>query len=48
MRRAGDASIGWLPQDLAIEGGKPLLDFVRAAVPGKEILDRKLAEAEAR
>ncbi|HVH99328.1 MAG TPA: ABC-F family ATP-binding cassette domain-containing protein, partial [Enhygromyxa sp.] len=39
--------IGWLPQDLVLEGGRTLLEFVRASVPGRERLDGKIVETEA-
>ncbi|MBT8493430.1 MAG: ATP-binding cassette domain-containing protein, partial [Deltaproteobacteria bacterium] len=39
-------SIGYLPQDLAIEGGQTLIDFVTGSVPGREGLDQALVEAE--
>ncbi|HTU60381.1 MAG TPA: ABC-F family ATP-binding cassette domain-containing protein, partial [Polyangiales bacterium] len=41
------ARLGYLPQDLSIEGGKPLIDFVLASVPGRSELDAQLAQAEA-
>jgi ATP-binding cassette subfamily F protein 3 len=39
--------IGWLPQDLVLEGGRSLIEFVRASVPGREQLDAKIAQTEA-
>jgi ATP-binding cassette subfamily F protein 3 len=39
--------IGWLPQDLVLEGGRSLIEFVRASVPGREQLDGKIAQTEA-
>ncbi|MEZ4402940.1 MAG: ABC-F family ATP-binding cassette domain-containing protein [Kofleriaceae bacterium] len=38
--------VGWLPQDLALAGGQPLLGFVLDSVPGRTDLDRDLAAAE--
>jgi len=38
---------GWRPQDLAMAGGKTLLDFVVSSVPGRADLVRDLANAEA-
>ena len=35
IRGARGARIGWLPQDIAIEAGKPLLEFVKSSVPGR-------------
>jgi ATP-binding cassette subfamily F protein 3 len=45
--RAKGVRIGWLPQDLAVAGGKTLLAFVVDSVPGRAQLDRDLAAAEA-
>jgi ATP-binding cassette, subfamily F, member 3 len=39
--------IGWLPQDIALEGGRSLIEFVRASVPGRERLDATIASTEA-
>jgi ATP-binding cassette subfamily F protein 3 len=39
--------IGWLPQDIALEGGRTLIEFVRASVPGRERLDGKITQTEA-
>jgi ATP-binding cassette subfamily F protein 3 len=41
------ARLGYLPQDLAIAGGKPLLEFVLSSVPGRSELDAQLAQVEA-
>ena len=41
------ARLGYLPQDLSVEGGKSLIEFVLASVPGRSELDAQLAEAEA-
>ncbi len=48
IRKANGVRVGYLPQDLAVEGGKSLLDFVVQSVPGRAELDRTIAEAEAR
>ena len=48
VRTSRGARIGWLPQDLALEGGRSLLGFVRSSVPGRAELEARLAEAEAR
>jgi ATP-binding cassette subfamily F protein 3 len=39
--------LGYLPQDIAVAGGKTLLDFVLSSVPGRADLDRQLEAAEA-
>ncbi len=39
--------IGWLPQDIALTGGRSLIEFVLASVPGREQLDGKIAQTEA-
>jgi ATP-binding cassette, subfamily F, member 3 len=44
--RARGIRIGWLPQDLAVAGGRTLRDFVLSSVPGRVELDRELADAE--
>ncbi len=41
------ARLGYLPQDLSVNGGKTLIDFVLSSVPGRSELDRQLAEVEA-
>ena len=46
MRMARGARIGWLSQDIAVEGGKGLLEFVKASVPGRAVLEAQLLEAE--
>ncbi len=39
--------IGWLPQDLVLEGGRTLLEFVLASVPGREQLGARIEQTEA-
>jgi ATP-binding cassette, subfamily F, member 3 len=39
--------IGYLPQDIEVQGGKALLEFVLTSVPGREQQAAKLAEAQA-
>jgi ATP-binding cassette subfamily F protein 3 len=39
--------LGYLPQDLAISGGKRLIEFVLSSVPGRIELDAQLAQVEA-
>jgi len=38
--------LGWLPQDIALEGGRTLGDFVLSSVPGREELDDRIVETE--
>ena len=40
------ARVGYLPQDITVRGGRPLLDFVLASVPGREALAQDIARAE--
>src|SRR5439155_21674460 len=47
VTRANGVRIGWLPQDLAIAGGRSLLDMILSSVPGRAELDDRLAAAEA-
>ncbi|HUH00519.1 MAG TPA: ABC-F family ATP-binding cassette domain-containing protein [Kofleriaceae bacterium] len=47
VQRAARVRVGYLPQDLAIEGGRTLIDFVLSSVPGREQLDEELAATEA-
>ncbi len=46
IRRAARVRIGYLPQELAVAGGRPLLEFVLSSVPGREELDQSLADCE--
>jgi ATP-binding cassette subfamily F protein 3 len=46
VTRANGVRIGWLPQDLAIAGGRSLIDMILSSVPGRAELDRRLAAAE--
>ncbi|MEM7449399.1 MAG: ABC-F family ATP-binding cassette domain-containing protein [Myxococcota bacterium] len=46
VHRGKGARIGYLPQDIALQGGKKLLDFVTESVPGKSDLTLAVAEAE--
>ncbi len=39
--------VGYLPQDVHLEGGRTLMDFVRSSVPGRATIETELAEAEA-
>jgi ATP-binding cassette subfamily F protein 3 len=47
IRFAKGAKVGWLPQDIAVEGGRTLMQLVRQSVPGRSELERHVAEAEA-
>ncbi len=47
ITRAARVRIGYLPQDIAIEGGRTLIDFVLSSVPGREELDGELLATEA-
>src|SRR5262245_30004210 len=47
VTRARGVRVGWLPQDLVIEGGRSLIDFILSSVPGRQQLDAELASAEA-
>ena len=45
--RANGVRVGWLPQDLAIAGGRSLIDMILGSVPGRADLDDRLARTEA-
>src|SRR5258705_2338932 len=47
VSRANGVRIGWLPQDLAIAGGRSLIEMILSSVPGRKELDARLAAAEA-
>jgi ATP-binding cassette, subfamily F, member 3 len=47
VTRANGVRIGWLPQDLAIAGGRSMIDMILSSVPGRAELDGRLAAAEA-
>jgi ATPase subunit of ABC transporter with duplicated ATPase domains len=38
--------IGWLPQDIALAGGRTLIEFVLASVPGREQLGGRIEQTE--
>ncbi len=42
-----EMTLGYLQQDIELEGGKSLLQFVRDSVPGRQALDSRLEEVEA-
>jgi ATP-binding cassette subfamily F protein 3 len=47
ITRANGVRVGWLPQDLAIAGGRSLINMILSSVPGRKELDAQLAAAEA-
>nr|WP_275943146.1 ABC-F family ATP-binding cassette domain-containing protein [Pseudenhygromyxa sp. WMMC2535] len=47
VTRARGLRLGYLPQDIALEGGRSLIEFIRASVPGRESLDEELIAVEA-
>ncbi len=47
VTRANGVRVGWLPQDLAIAGGRTLIDMILSSVPGRKELDSQLAATEA-
>ncbi|HWU86731.1 MAG TPA: ABC-F family ATP-binding cassette domain-containing protein [Kofleriaceae bacterium] len=47
VTRANGVRVGWLPQDLAIAGGRSLIDMILSSVPGRAELDARLAATEA-
>jgi ATP-binding cassette subfamily F protein 3 len=46
VTRTNGVRVGWLPQDLAVVGGRSLIDMILASVPGRTDLDAGLAAAE--
>src|SRR5690349_14359465 len=46
VTRANGVRVGWLPQDIAIEGNRPLIDMILSSVPGRKQLDERLAQIE--
>src|SRR5689334_4381469 len=46
VTRANGVRVGWLPQDLAIAGGRSLIDMILSSVPGRKELDERLAQTE--
>ncbi len=47
VTRANGVRIGWLPQEISVTGGRSLIDMILSSVPGRNNLDRRLADAEA-
>src|SRR3954471_4493797 len=46
VTRANGVRVGWLPQDLAISGGRSLIDMILSSVSGRKELHQRLATAE--
>ncbi len=46
ITRANGVRVGYLPQDIAIAGGRSLIDMILSSVPGRKELDEQLAAAE--
>jgi ATP-binding cassette subfamily F protein 3 len=47
VTRANNVRVGWLPQDISVASGRPLIDMILSSVPGRKELDGQLAKAEA-
>src|SRR5512138_556127 len=47
VTRANGVRIGWLPQEIAVSGGRSLIEMILSSVPGRAELDGRLAGAEA-
>lgn len=47
VTRANGVRVGWLPQDLAVAGGRSILDMILSSVPGRKEIDGQLEAAEA-
>ncbi len=47
VTRANGVRIGWLPQEISVQGGRSMIDMILSSVPGRGELDRRLADAEA-
>src|SRR5690349_17042764 len=47
VTRARGVRVGWLPQDIAVRGGRSLGDFILSSVPGRAALDEELADVAA-
>src|SRR3954469_6425703 len=44
---ANGVRVGWLPQEIAVSGGRSLIDMILSSVPGRTGLDERLAATEA-
>jgi len=47
INRAKGVRVGYLPQDLALEGGRGIIDFVLSSVPGRDAIESEISEVEA-
>src|SRR5690606_16345230 len=47
VTRANGVRIGWLPQEISVQGGRSMIDMILSSVPGRGELARRLADAEA-
>ena len=47
IRTARGVRVGWLPQDIEVEGGRALLSLVTGSVPGRATIEAELKAAEA-
>jgi ATP-binding cassette subfamily F protein 3 len=47
VTRANGVRVGWLPQDISVQGGRTLIDMILSSVPGRKSLDDRLAQIEA-
>jgi ATP-binding cassette subfamily F protein 3 len=47
LRQSRGSSVGYLPQDIAIEGGRGLMEFVRGSVPGRSELHEEVQRIQA-
>src|SRR5688500_12058256 len=43
VARAKGVRIGWLPQEIAVQGGRSLIDMILSSVPGRAELQDRLA-----
>ena len=47
VRTARGVRVGWLPQDIVVEGGRTLLELCTGSVPGRPEIEAELAKVEA-
>ncbi|NVB78774.1 MAG: ATP-binding cassette domain-containing protein [Kofleriaceae bacterium] len=47
VTRANGVRVAWLPQDLAIAGGRSLIEMILSSVPGRKVLDERLEQVGA-
>ena len=48
VRRSRGMRLGYLPQDIAVEGGRGLMEFVLGSVPGRAEIEEEIGQAEKR